>query len=159
MVRTYERGCWGDPLYSFATPPASGCGLTPKMCASQSSRPFKNGIHGAHIPSYVFWQPKVMRPSVYNCWSLSHSVVLSPALSCSPTCQFSWNIYDFFFFGQDYAQLGIIKTHRSMSHHLGMGKVKGRVAGAQNKGQRAGFMLVLPLLRRPGYYWLSGACT
>lgn len=47
----------------------------------------------------------------------------------------------------------------SMSHHLGMGKVKGREAGAQNKGQRAGFMLVLPLLRRPGYYWLSGACT
>lgn len=64
-----------------------------------------------------------------------------------------------FYFGQDYAQLGIIKTHRLMSHHLGMGKVKGREAGAQSKGQRAGFMLVLPLLRRPGDYWLSGAGT
>lgn len=34
-------------------------GLTPKLCASQSSHPFMNGIiHGAHIPSYVFWHAK-----------------------------------------------------------------------------------------------------
>lgn len=84
--------------------------------------------------------------------------VLLPANS--PEISMIFFIFIFIFsFGQDYAQLGIIKTHRSMSHHLGMGKVKGREAGAQSKGQRAGFMLVLPLLRRPGDYWLSGAGT